>query len=146
MHHPSPAVSALRSNPACEDNRSDGSRDVMPWSHLAGGDGCLRAGEVDIPDTYPGIIGEDLANFVKGVWRANPDFSIDMLNNGEIEPGVVAHHWVVRGTNTGPGRDGSAPTGRKFTFEGASIIHVEGDKIRSDYAYFDRKAIDEQFE
>jgi hypothetical protein len=93
-----------------------------------------------------GIIGEDLANFVKGVWKANPDFSIEMLNNGEIEPGVVAHHWIIRGTNTGPGRDGSEPTGRKLTFKGASIVHVEGDKIRSDYAYFDRKAIDEQFE
>jgi predicted ester cyclase len=98
------------------------------------------------PDTYPGIMGEDLANFVKGVWKAHPDFSIEMLNNGEIEPGIVAHHWVVRGTNTGPGRDGSPPTGRKFTFKGASIVHVEGDKVRSDNAYFDRKAIDEQFE
>ena len=35
--------------PCPEDDRSDGSRDVMPWSHLAGGDGCLRAGEVDPP-------------------------------------------------------------------------------------------------
>jgi hypothetical protein len=35
--------------PCPEDDRSDGSRDVMPWSHLAGGDGCLRAGEVDTP-------------------------------------------------------------------------------------------------
>jgi hypothetical protein len=46
----------------------------------------------------------------------------------------------LRGTNTGVGRDGSAPTGRKFTFKGASIVHVEGDKIRSDYAYFYRKS------
>jgi hypothetical protein len=69
-----------------------------------------------------------------------PDFSIEMLNDGEIAPGVEAHHWVVRGTNTGPGIDNSAPTGRKFTFKGASIVHVEGDKTRSDYAYFDRKA------
>jgi SnoaL-like polyketide cyclase len=98
------------------------------------------------PDTYPGIVGQDLANFVKGVWTAVPDFSIELLNAGEIEPGLVAHHWLVRGTNTGPGADGSEPTGRSFSFKGASIIQVEGDKIRSDQAYFDRKALDKQLE
>jgi predicted ester cyclase len=85
-----------------------------------------------------------LAAFVKGVWTAIPDFSIEMLNAGEIEPGLVAHHWLIRGTNTGPGADGSEPTGRSFSFKGASIIQVEGDKIRSDQAYFDRKALDQQ--
>jgi predicted ester cyclase len=96
------------------------------------------------PDTYPGIRGEALAAFVKGVWTAVPDFSIEMLNAGEIEPGLVAHHWLIRGTNTSPGADGSEPTGRSFSFKGASIIQVEGDKIRSDHAYFDRKALDQQ--
>ena len=41
------------------------------------------------PDTSPGINGEALANFVKSVWRAVPDFSIELLNAGEIEPGVA---------------------------------------------------------
>jgi hypothetical protein len=44
------------------------------------------------PDTSPGINGEALATFVKGLWEAIPDFSIELLNAGEIEPGVVAHH------------------------------------------------------
>ena len=39
------------------------------------------------PDTYPGISGEALAEFVKKVWRAFPDFRIELLNAGEIEPG-----------------------------------------------------------
>jgi len=95
------------------------------------------------PDTYPGISGEALADFVKGVWTAVPDFSIELLNAGEIEPGVVAHHWLIRGTDAARA-DGSKPTGRSFTFQGASIIRVEGDKIRSDHAYFDRKALDQQ--
>jgi hypothetical protein len=84
------------------------------------------------PDTAPGINGQALADFVQGVWKAVPDFSIEMLNSGEIEPGVVAHHWLIRGTNSG----------KEFSFKGASIIHVEGDKIRSDEAYFDRKAFE----
>jgi hypothetical protein len=84
------------------------------------------------PDTYPGINGEALATFVKGVWEAIPDFSIELLNAGEIEPGVVAHHWLIRGTSSG----------KEFSLKGASIIHVEGDKIRSDECYFDRKALE----
>jgi steroid delta-isomerase-like uncharacterized protein len=98
------------------------------------------------PDTSPGIGREALADFVKGVWTALPDFSIELLNAGEIEPGLFAHHWLIRGTNTGPGADGSEPTGRTLSFKGVSIIEVEGDKIRSDQAYFDRKAIDKQLE
>ena len=97
------------------------------------------------PDTYPGIGGEELASFVKGVWTAVPDFSIELINAGEIEPGVVAHHWLIRGTDAAR-TDGSKPTGRSFTIQGASIVRLEGDKIRSDQCYFDRKALDKQLE
>jgi predicted ester cyclase len=80
------------------------------------------------------------------VWTALPDFHIELLNAGEIDPGLVAHHWLISGTNTGQGIDGSAPTGRTVTFKGASIIQVEGDKILSDQCYFDRQALAEQLE
>lgn len=103
-----------------------------------------KDGTYSNPDTYPGIGGESLAEFVKGLWTAFPDFSVEVLNAGEIEPGLVVHHWLVRGTNTGPGADGSKPTGRTLSLKGASIIEVEGDKIRSDQCYFDRKAVEEQ--
>jgi len=33
-----------------------------------------------------------------------------------------------------------------MTLQGASIIKLEEDKIRSDKCYFDRKALDKQFE
>jgi len=91
-----------------------------------------KGGIFSNPDTAPGINGQALADFVQGVWKAVPDFSIELLNSGEIEPGVVAHHWIIRGTNSG----------KEFSFKGASIIHVEGDQIRSDEAYFDRKAFE----
>jgi hypothetical protein len=92
----------------------------------------------------PGVGGEALAAFVKGVWTAFPDFTIELLNVGEIEAGVGALHWRASGTNSGPGGDDSEPTGLSVSFQGASIIRVEGDKIRSDYAYYDRKGLDEQ--
>jgi predicted ester cyclase len=72
------------------------------------------------------------------------DFTVEILNVGEIEAGVVALHWRAHGTNSGPGGDDSEPTGLSVSFQGASIIRVEGDKIRSDYAYYDRKGLDEQ--
>ena len=96
------------------------------------------------PDTDPGVNGEAFATFVKGVWTAFPDFNIELLNVGEIEAGVAAVHWRVSGTNSGPGADESKPTGRTVSFKGASIVRLEGDKIRSDYANFDRKRIEEQ--
>jgi len=33
-----------------------------------------------------------------------------------------------------------------MTLQGDSIIQLEGDKIRSDQCYFERKALDKQFE
>jgi hypothetical protein len=96
------------------------------------------------PDTYPGIGGEALANYVKGVWAAFPDFSIELLNVGEIEPGLVADHWLLRATDVGPRADGSKGTGRTFSIKGASIVQVEGDKVRSDQSYFDGRALDKQ--
>ena len=97
------------------------------------------------PDT-PAIGGEDLANFARGVWTAFPDLSIEVLKVGEIEPGLVGLHWQLRATNTGPGADGSKPTGRTVSFKGASIIQIEGDKVRSDQAYFDGRALDKQLQ
>ena len=34
------------------------------------------------PDTSPGIGGEALANYVKGLWASVPDLSIEILNIG----------------------------------------------------------------
>jgi hypothetical protein len=59
--------------------------------------------EYSNPDAYPGIGGAALAAFVKGVWTAFPDFSVELLKAGEIEPGLIAEHWRASGTNTGPG-------------------------------------------
>jgi hypothetical protein len=96
-----------------------------------------KDGTYSNPDTYPGVGGEALAAFAKGVWTAFPDFPIELLNVGEIEAGVGALYWRASGTNSGPGGDDSEPTGPSVSFQGSSIIRVEGDKIRSDYAYYD---------
>ena len=48
------------------------------------------------------------------MWAAFTDFSVELLNVGEIEAGLVADDWIVRGTNIGPGGDGSEPTAARF--------------------------------
>jgi predicted ester cyclase len=108
-------------------------------------DAFTRDGKFCNPHTHPGIGGEALVEYVKGVWTAFPDFHIDLLNCGEIEPGLVAIHWSLQGTNTGQRIDGP-PTGRSVSIKGASIIRLEGDKIISDQCYFDRASFDEQLQ
>jgi hypothetical protein len=51
---------------------------------------------------------------------------------------------LARATNTGPLADGNPPTRHFLTLLGASFTQVEGDKIRSEQVYHDRKTIDEQ--
>ena len=104
-----------------------------------------RDGTFCNPHTHPGTGGEALAEFVKGVWTAFPDFHLELLNCGEIEPELVAIHWSLRGTNTGQRIDGPA-TGRSVSIKGASIIRLAGDKIVSDQCYFDRASFDEQLQ
>jgi hypothetical protein len=83
---------------------------------------------------YPGVSGEALAAFAKrickahlqsafakGLWAALPDFHIELLNAGEIEPGAVAHHWLLKGTNTAEEPTAAQPTGRAIALKGASI-------------------------
>jgi ketosteroid isomerase-like protein len=121
------------------DAWNDRDADALVAAFTKGGTFCN-------PDTYPGVSGEALAAYAKGLWAAIPDFRIELLNAGEIEPGLVAHHWTLKGANTGKGADGSEPTGRTLTLKGASIIQVDGDKVASDQCYFDRVAAAEQLQ
>lgn len=95
------------------------------------------------PHTHPG--GEALAEFVTAVWTAFPDLHFELLNFGEIRPGVVATHWSLTGTNSGQWNE-RPPTDRSVSIKGASIIHLEGDKIASDQCYFDRAHLHRQLE
>jgi hypothetical protein len=80
---------------------------------------------------HPGLAGEAIAEFVKAVWKVFPDLHIELLNGSEIEPGILATHWLLTGTNTGESPYGP-PTGRGVSIKGATILQVRGDKIASD--------------
>jgi steroid delta-isomerase-like uncharacterized protein len=104
----------------------------------------VEGGTFSNPDAGQGLTGQAIADFAKGVFTAFPDVSFEIVSIGDTGGGLVTWQWLARGTNTGPLADGSPPTGRSVTVPGASFTQVEGDKIRSEQAYLDRKTRDEQ--
>ena len=104
----------------------------------------VEGGTYTNPVAGQGLTGQAIAAFAKGVFTAFPDVSFEIVSIGDTGGGWVAWQWVARGTNTGPGLDGSPPTGRPLTVPGASFTQVEGDKIRSEQAYHDRQIMAEQ--
>ena len=104
----------------------------------------VEGGTYSTPDVGQGLTGQAIADFAKWVFAAFPDVSFEIVSIRDTGGGLVAWQWLARATNTGPLADGIPPTGRSVTHPGASFTQVEGDKIRSEQAYYDRKTRDEQ--
>ena len=49
----------------------------------------------------------------------------------------IAYQWTLSGTNTGPFADGTKPTGKHFSFKGATILRLHGNKVAYEGAYYD---------
>jgi steroid delta-isomerase-like uncharacterized protein len=96
------------------------------------------------PNMDQPLTGEAIGTFAKRVWAAYPDISVELVSMGETGGDLVAWQWVAHGTNTGPGLDGTPPTGRRVTLRGDTFLQVEGDKIRSVHVYHDRQTMAEQ--
>lgn len=54
-----------------------------------------------------------------------------------VGPDGIAFEWTFSGTHTGPFADGTKPTGKKFSFKGASLIRLRGDKIAYQGDFYD---------
>jgi steroid delta-isomerase-like uncharacterized protein len=103
-----------------------------------------EGGTYNNPLAGQGLTGEDIRSFAKGVFAAYPDASFELISIGDTGEGLVAYQWLALGTNTGPGLDGTPPTGCSVRVPGASFVQVEGDKVRSEHAYHDRQIMAEQ--
>ncbi len=68
---------------------------------------------------------------------AAPDAVWKMEGSPVVQDGKVAFEWTFSGTNTGPWADGTAATGKAFSFTGASVFVVEGGKITHQSDYYD---------
>src|SRR5205085_936323 len=80
---------------------------------------------------------------VGAFFTAFPDLYFELVNIVQAGEGLIAVEWAMRGTNSGSFW-GQHPTGKRVKLVGADFIQVQGDKIKSIRAYYDRKALVEQ--
>ena len=69
--------------------------------------------------------------------NAAPDAVWSMTGDPIVAGGSVAFEWTFKGTNTGAWADGTAATGKPFSFTGMSRFKVEGGKIVYQADYYD---------
>ena len=72
-------------------------------------------------------------NFLKAV----PDAVWAMKDKPVVEGDRVSFEWEFSGTNTGAWADGTAATGKKFSFTGASMFSIKDGKIATQSDYYD---------
>jgi steroid delta-isomerase-like uncharacterized protein len=68
---------------------------------------------------------------------AAPDAVWTMEGEPVVAGNAVAFEWTFAGTNTGAWADGTAATGKSFSFRGATVIRVDGGKIAHQADYYD---------
>jgi steroid delta-isomerase-like uncharacterized protein len=90
------------------------------------------------------LTGKAIGDFLKKVWTAYPDASLEIISRGDTGGGLVATQFVLHATHTGPYFDGSPATGRTVAYPVAAFTQIEGEKIRSEHVYFDRQTPTEQ--
>ena len=74
-----------------------------------------------------------VASFINAV----PDLKWVMQGEPVASGDKVAFEWAFSGTNTGAGGDGTAASGKAFSFTGASIFEIKDGKIVHQSDYYD---------
>jgi steroid delta-isomerase-like uncharacterized protein len=77
------------------------------------------------------------AQVIDAFLTAAPDAAWVMDGAPVVSGDAVAFEWTFSGTNSGAWADGTAATGKAFSFHGATIIRVEDDKIKHQADYYD---------
>ncbi|TGP18014.1 MULTISPECIES: ester cyclase [unclassified Mesorhizobium] len=72
-------------------------------------------------------------NFLKAV----PDAVWTMKGKPLVDGDRISFEWEFSGTNTGAWGDGTAPTGKKFSINGASMFSIKDGKIATQSDYYD---------
>jgi steroid delta-isomerase-like uncharacterized protein len=85
------------------------------------------------------IEGRDAAKtgVIDNFLTAVPDAVWTMKGAPVVEGDRVAFEWEFAGNNTGPWADGTAATGRHFSFTGASVFSIKDGKIVTQSDYYD---------
>jgi steroid delta-isomerase-like uncharacterized protein len=85
------------------------------------------------------IEGRDAAKtgVIDNFLTAVPDAVWTMKGEPVVQGDRVAFEWEFAGNNTGPWGDGTAATGKHFSFTGASVFSVKDGKIVNQSDYYD---------
>jgi len=83
------------------------------------------------PRMERGLTGSAIGDFVKSVWKAFPDASLEVISIGDTG-GAWSRFSGCCTAPTGSLMDGTPPTGRTVAYPDTSFVQVEGDKIRSE--------------
>ena len=115
---------------------------VAAWNaHDAAAAAGYFADDVEYYDASVGTPqkGRDAArtNVVEAFLNAAPDAKWEMVGEPVVADGAVAFEWVFSGTNTGAWGDGTAATGKPFSFHGLSLFRLKDDKIAYQGDYYD---------
>lgn len=101
------------------------------------------------------LAGAEIAEFVELTAERFPDFRFeqrrlldvdgapDGVGGAEATDGVRIEEWTMRGTHEGM-REGLPPTGNEIALDGASVVEVGADGIRSIRGYYDQQALADQ--
>ncbi len=118
-------------------------RYMTGWNaHDAAQAAAVMTDNVTYYDATVGVpqVGRDSAqkNVIQAFITAAPDCSwVRDSTPPIVGPNGIAFTWTFSGTNTGPMSDGTKATGKKFSFKGATLIRLEGDKIAYQGDYYD---------
>ena len=116
---------------------------MAAWNaHDAGKAASYMTDDVVYYDATVGIpqVSRDSArkNVIQAFLTAAPDCNwVRDSTPPIVGPDGIAFQWTFTGTHTGPFADGTKPTGKKFSFKGATLIRLRGDHIAYQGDYYD---------
>ena len=88
----------------------------------------LKGGITYAPRAGEALTGQVIANYVKALSTAYPDFSLETIVAGTPEEAWSPPNGIDD-THIGPLMDGTPATGRNVAYPIATFTQVEGDKI-----------------
>jgi steroid delta-isomerase-like uncharacterized protein len=79
---------------------------------------------------------DELRTHIEGLFGAAPDLSL-VVTEAVVSGDRAAVEWIATATYTGQMAGLPPGSGQPFTLRGASILELEGDRIRADREYWD---------
>ena len=80
---------------------------------------------------------EAKAAVIDSFMAAVPDLKWVMRGDPIVSGNKVSFEWTFSGKNSGPWADGTKPTDKSFSFDGASVFVIENNAITQQSDYYD---------